>query len=167
MAKTPAPPFKFLLYHPAHLIACGFGSGLSRFAPGTVGTAFSWATYGLLRGWMPDDILFAAFLVAAFAIGVVACQITGRALGVIDHGSIVWDEIVPFWAVLLLTPEGYAWQLFAFLTFRVFDIVKPPPASYFDQQVKNGFGVMMDDLMAAGYSVLTLALVKSALDSLA
>lgn len=165
MAKNPAPPLKFLLQHPAHLIACGFGSGLSRFAPGTAGTAFSWASYALLRTWMPADEVFAAFLLAAFIIGILACQITGRSLGVVDHGAIVWDEIVPFWGILMLAPQTLPWQLLAFLAFRFFDIVKPPPANYFDEQVKNGFGVMMDDLMAAGYTVIAIAIAKSLFDA--
>lgn len=159
--RSPAPPVKFLLHHPAHLIACGFGSGLSRWAPGTAGTLFAWATYGFLRQWMPDDPGFAIFLLLAFAVGVTACQITGRALGVIDHGSIVWDEIVPFWFVLMLTPPEILWQLIAFLGFRFFDIVKPPPADFFDTRVKNGFGVMMDDAVAAGYTVLVIAALKA------
>jgi phosphatidylglycerophosphatase A len=163
--RTPAPPVKFLFHHPAHLIACGFGSGLSRWAPGTAGTLFAWITYGFLRQWMPEDLGFAIFLWLALAVGVAACQITGRALGVVDHGSIVWDEIVPFWAVLLFTPEGLLWQLGAFLWFRFYDIVKPYPASYFDTKVKNGFGVMMDDVVAAAYTVLTLAVAKAVLDS--
>ncbi len=165
MAKPPPPSIRFLLHHPAHLIACGFGSGLSRFAPGTVGTLFAWVTYGSMRAWMPEDAGFAVFLLIAFVLGVFACHITGRALGVVDHGSIVWDEIVPFWGVLMLTPAGFMWQLVAFLAFRFFDIVKPPPANYFDEQIKNGFGVMMDDLMAAGYTVLSLAILKALLDS--
>lgn len=166
MAKAPAPPTAFLFRHPAHLIACGFGSGLSPFAPGTAGTLFAWATYPLLRGFFPDDFAFAIFLLLAFTLGVTACHITGRALGVTDHGSIVWDEIVPFWAVLLLTPAGWLWQLAAFLWFRFYDIMKPAPANYFDEQVKNGFGVMMDDLVAAAYTVLTLALFKAIVESL-
>jgi phosphatidylglycerophosphatase A len=160
MAKAPAPPFAFLLRHPAHLIACGFGSGLAPVAPGTAGTLFAWLSYPLLRGLFPDDAAFAVLLLLGFVLGVTACQITGRALGVVDHGSIVWDEIVPFWAVLLLTPDSLTWQLAAFLWFRLYDIVKPPPADYFDRTVKNGFGVMMDDVVAAGYTVLTLALFK-------
>jgi phosphatidylglycerophosphatase A len=164
--KSPSPPISFLFRHPAHLVACGFGSGLSPFAAGTAGTLFAWATYPLLRGFFPGDFAFAIFLLLAFALGVTACQITGRALGVTDHGSIVWDEIVPFWAVLLLTPAGWLWQLAAFLWFRFYDIIKPPPARYFDEQVKNGFGVMMDDLIAAAYTVLTLALFKTAVESL-
>jgi phosphatidylglycerophosphatase A len=159
--RVPAPPVKFLLQHPAHLIACGFGSGLSPWAPGTAGTLFAWVTYGFLRQWLPDDMGFAIFLLLAFALGVAACQITGRALGVVDHGSIVWDEIVPFWAVLLFTPAGLLWQLAAFLAFRYFDIVKPPPANFFDTRVKNGFGVMMDDAVAAAYTVLVLAVLKA------
>jgi phosphatidylglycerophosphatase A len=166
MAKAPPPPVSFLLRHPAHLVACGFGSGLSPFAPGTVGTLFAWFSYPLLRSLFPADAAFAVFLLLAFALGVTACHITGRALGVVDHGSIVWDEIVPFWAVLLLTPAGLVWQLAAFLWFRFYDIVKPPPANWFDSQVKNGLGVMMDDVIAAGYTILTLALFKALVDRL-
>jgi phosphatidylglycerophosphatase A len=164
MAK--APPVSFLLRHPAHLVACGFGSGLSPFAPGTVGTLFAWASYPLLRTLFPADAAFAMFLLLAFVLGVTACHIAGRALGVIDHGSIVWDEIVPFWAVLLVTPAGPLWQLAAFLWFRFYDIVKPPPAHWFDSQVKNGLGVMMDDVIAGAYTVLTLALFKALVDRL-
>jgi phosphatidylglycerophosphatase A len=160
MAKSPAPPFSFLFRHPAHLIACGFGSGLSPIAPGTAGTLFAWLTYPFLRAYFIDDIWFAGFLVLAFALGITSSHLTGRSLGVADHGAIVWDEIVPFWAVLLLTPATLVWQLAAFIWFRFYDIVKPMPARYFDREVKNGFGVMMDDLVAAGYTVLTLALFK-------
>jgi phosphatidylglycerophosphatase A len=164
MAKAPAPPARFLLHHPAHLIACGFGSGLAPVAPGTFGTLFAWFSFPWVYHGMGSDAAFGLFLVAAFALGVWACDITGRALGVIDHGSIVWDEIVPFWAVLLFTPGGWLWQVGAFLWFRFYDIVKPYPASYFDQKVKSGFGVMMDDLVAAAYTVLTLAVLKSVFD---
>ncbi len=162
--KSTPPPLSFLLAHPAHFIACGCGSGLSSFAPGTAGTLFAWATYPLLRMAYPDDLNFAIFLAFMFVFGVWCCHLTGKHLGVVDHGSIVWDEIVPFWAVLLLAPPEILWQLAAFLGFRFFDIVKPPPANWFDNQVKNGFGVMMDDAVAAGYTVLTLALFKAALD---
>lgn len=161
MAKAPAPPFAFLLRHPAHLVACGFGSGLSPLAPGTAGTLFAWLTYPFLRSALPDDFAFVVFLALAFVLGVTACQITGRNLGVVDHGSIVWDEIVPFWAVLLMTPDTLMWQLAAFILFRFYDVTKPAPASYFDRQVKNGLGVMMDDVIAAAYTLLTLALYKA------
>lgn len=159
--KSPAPPWRFLFSHPAHFIACGLGSGLSPFASGTAGTLLAWALYPLLRPQFgSDDGGFAVFLLLAFAYGVLACDRTGRDLGVVDHGAIVWDEIVPFWAVLFMVPPGWLWQLAAFLWFRVFDIVKPPPANWFDAQVKNGFGVMMDDVVAAGYTLLVLAVIK-------
>jgi len=155
---TKPPSLRFLFSHPAHLIACGFGSGLSPIAPGTVGTLFAWLTFALFRPWLTDFELL-AWLVVGFVGGVLAAQRTGADLGVIDHGSIVWDEIVPFWLVLLFCPPGLLWQGAAFLLFRLFDIVKPQPARYFDEQVKNGFGVMCDDLIAAGYTILVLAVM--------
>ncbi|PKO84419.1 MAG: phosphatidylglycerophosphatase A [Betaproteobacteria bacterium HGW-Betaproteobacteria-11] len=162
--RIPGPPLRFLFQHPAHLVACGFGSGLSPFAPGTAGTLFAWATWPYLVAHFRGAGWLALFLLLAFAFGAVVCQITGRALGVVDHGAIVWDEIVPFWCVLLLTPAGLAWQLAAFLLFRFYDIAKPQPARWFDTEVKNGFGVMMDDLVAAGYTLFTLALAKMLLE---
>jgi len=162
--KSIAPPLSFLFAHPAHFVACGCGSGLSPFAPGTAGTLFAWITYPLLRVAYPEDFNFALFLAFMFVFGVWCCHVTGKHLGVVDHGSIVWDEIVPFWAVLLLTPDQIVWQLAAFLWFRFYDIVKPPPADFFDERVKSGFGVMMDDAVAAAYTVLTLAVFKAVLD---
>ena len=103
---------------------------------------------------------FLALLGAAYLAGIWIIDVAGRSLGDPDHGSIVWDEIVPFWLVLLLTPSGWLWQATAFALFRFFDIVKPQPARYFDHHVKNGFGVMADDLVAAGYTLLALALLK-------
>jgi phosphatidylglycerophosphatase A len=153
------PSLKFLVAHPAHFLALGCGSGLSQWAPGTVGTAFAWVSFGYFRPWFSDFGLLAA-LVAAYLLGIWVIEITGRALGNPDHGSIVWDEIVPFWLVLLLTPDTFYWQLSAFVLFRYFDITKPQPAHFFDQHVKNGFGVMADDLVAAGYTLLCLALLK-------
>ena len=165
MSKA-APPLtlSFMLRHPAHLIACGFGSGLSPWAPGSMGTLFAWATYAPLRGALVNDFAFALFLLLCFALGVTACHITGRALGVIDHGGIVWDEITPFWLVLLLTPSTLWWQLAAFICFRFYDIVKPAPADFFDRRIKNGFGVMMDDVVAAAYTLLTLAIIMALLE---
>lgn len=150
-----APSLRFLFAHPAHLIACGFGSGLSPFAPGTFGTLFAWLSYPVLRSYLADVELL-TFLAACSVIGIFAVQRTGRDLGAVDHGSIVWDEIVPFWLVLFFCPLGFAWQTAAFLAFRFFDIVKLPPARFFDERVKNGFGVMADDFVAGAYSVLVL-----------
>ena len=157
--RSKPPSLRFLFAHPAHLVACGFGSGLSPFAPGTFGTLFAWATFPLLRPWMSDFEML-AFLLVCFVGGVLAVHRTGADLGVVDHGSIVWDEVVPFWLVLLFCPPGLLWQGAAFLIFRLFDIVKPQPARFFDEKIKNGFGVMTDDLIAAFYSILVLAIAR-------
>jgi len=160
--RTPAPSWRFLFEHPAHFLACGLGSGLSPIAPGTAGTLFAWLSYPWLRSHFgePD---FLAFLLAAFLLGIYACGKTGRDLGVPDHGAMVWDEIVPFWLILLLCPSGQWWQFFAFLLFRGFDIFKPPPIRNLDRSLKNGLGVMLDDLLAAIYTLLLLALAKALL----
>lgn len=158
LKKSTPPAPGFLLRHPAHLLACGFGSGLSPLAPGTAGTLFALLTYPLLRPIF-DDFGFALFLLSGYFFGIAACHITGRALGEADHGSIVWDEIVPFWFVLFMAPASWWWWLAAFFLFRFFDIVKPPPANYFDR-IKNGFGVMTDDLCAALYAILCLAIAS-------
>ncbi len=154
-----APSLKFLFAHPAHFLACGCGSGLSPWAPGTFGTLFAWLTFPLFQPYFTDfQLLF--LLTAAYLGGIWLIDVAGRALGDPDHGSIVWDEIVPFWLILLLTPNTFLWQLAAFALFRYFDITKPQPARYFDQHVKNGFGVMADDLVAAAYTLLALSILK-------
>ena len=107
-----------------------------------------------------DGALLLAFLALCYVVGAFAVQRTGQDLGVTDHGSIVWDEIVPFWLVLFFCPVGLAWQALAFLLFRFFDITKPQPARFFDEKVKNGFGVMADDLVAGVYTVLALMLMQ-------
>ena len=155
------PGLRFLFAHPAHFLALGCGSGLAPVAPGTFGTLFAWGTFLLFRPFFSDFQLLFLFA-AAYLGGIWLIGVAGRALGNPDHGSIVWDEIVPFWLTLLLTPDAFFWQLAAFALFRAFDIVKPQPARYFDEKVKNGFGVMADDLVAAGYTLFVLALLKAA-----
>ena len=153
------PNLQFLLAHPAHFLALGCGSGLAPKAPGTFGTLFAWGSFLLFHPYFGDFQLLFLFA-AAYLAGIWFIDVTGRALGDPDHGSIVWDEVVPFWLILLMTPDTFLWQLAAFALFRYFDITKPQPARYFDQHVKNGFGVMADDLVAAGYTLLSLALLK-------
>lgn len=156
------PGWRFLFSHPAHLLSFGFGSGLARKAPGTFGTLVAFPLYWSLSHRM-SDAAFLLVLVLAFALGIWICGKTGRALGVADYGGIVWDEIVAFMLVLFFTPPGWQWSLLAFVLFRTFDIVKPPPIRYFDSNWHGGLGVMFDDLLAAGYALLCLALIKSVL----
>ena len=155
-SSRPAADFRFLRRHPAHLIAFGFGSGLAPRAPGTVGTLLGWPLFWLTAALSPTLSLQLALLGGTFLIGVWACGHTGRALGVADHGGMVWDEIVAFALVLVFTPSDWRWMALAFALFRLFDILKPWPIRLADARLKNGFGVMFDDLLAAGYAVAAL-----------
>ncbi|MCK6394853.1 phosphatidylglycerophosphatase A [Zoogloea sp.] len=152
------PNLRFLVSDPAHFIALGFGSGLMPKGPGTAGTLVGWLLFPFVRAPL-SDALFGGLLLASFLFGILACERTGRALGVADHGGIVWDEIVAIWLVLWLTPPTLAWQTTAVVLFRFFDIVKPPPIRWVDERTRGGLGVMFDDLLAAGYTLLVLALL--------
>jgi phosphatidylglycerophosphatase A len=155
-----APTWRFFFDSPWHFIALGAGSGMPRHAPGTWGTLLAWLLFLRLDRWL-DTIEWWLLVAALLAIGAVAADVTGRRLGVPDSGHIVIDEMVAFWIVLLLLPGGAAhggWLLVAaFVLFRFFDIVKPPPIRALDARLKNGFGVMADDLVAAFYTLLALA----------
>ncbi|WVH08825.1 MAG: Phosphatidylglycerophosphatase A [Fluviibacter phosphoraccumulans EoVTN8] len=161
-ALVERPTLRFMLAHPLHLFALGFGSGLSPYTPGTFGTLFAWASFRSLDIALPADI-FLLLIFLSFVLGIVAIEKTGTALGEIDHGGIVWDEIVPLWGVLWtlsqVMGDNLLWQGIAFALFRLYDIKKPWPASYYDQRVKNGYGVMMDDVIAGLYTLLTLAVL--------
>ena len=149
----------FLTRHPAHFIALGFGAGLVPVAPGTAGTLVAYPIFFLLFGALA---LWAQLAVVAtlFALGVWACAVTGRNLGVVDHGAIVWDEVVAMLLVLVFTPFGWAWYGIAFAIFRAMDILKPFPIRLADRKIKNGFGVMFDDLLAAIYSIAILLILE-------
>ncbi len=155
------PSAHFVASHPAHMIAFGFGSGLVPVAPGTAGTLVAWAIGWYLGASFAPPVIVAV-AGAGFIAGVWACEVTGRRLGVPDHGAMVWDEIVAFLLVLAIVPTSFAWQAAAFVLFRFFDILKPPPIRWFERRYHGGFGVMFDDLLAAGYTVLVLAVLKRA-----
>ncbi len=162
-ARAPdRPSWRFVVSHPAHAIALLAGVGLIPIAPGTFGTLGAlplhlWAAAHLTA------YLHLAGIAALFAIGIWAAGRTSRDLGVADHGGIVWDETVAFLLVLFFTPPHPVWLVLAFVLFRFFDICKPPPIRYFDRSLKGGFGVMFDDLLAAGYTLLCLAIVRALL----
>jgi len=151
---------RFVLRHPAHFIAFSGGAGLAPFAPGTFGTLLALPIFWV-AGPRLDPVVYLAALAALFAMGVWACGVTGRALRQPDYGGMVWDETVAFLLVLFFTPVHGYWQAFAFLLFRFFDIVKPPPIRYYERVFKGGWGVMIDDVMAAFYTLLVLALVRA------
>ncbi|SNT00168.1 phosphatidylglycerophosphatase A [Noviherbaspirillum humi] len=159
------PGAAFMLSHPAHILAQGFGSGLSPVMPGTVGTLFAWLCFDVLTQRWPHVFTAGAWgiiIAAGFLVGIWACHQTGRDLGIADHGSMVWDEIIAFWLVLLvLMPAPPATQVWAFLWFRFFDMVKPPPIRQADRRFKGGFGVMLDDLVAAFFTLLVFAVWRA------
>ena len=158
-AEVSSLSVRFALSHPAHLFAVGFGAGLVPAAPGTAGTLLAWPIGWLLAGWLsPVPMLLIVALL--FLVGVWACQLTGRDLGSADDGAMVWDEIVAFLLILAIVPREILWQGAAFVLFRAFDIAKPPPIRHFERRYRGGFGVMFDDLIAAGLTLLVLALAK-------
>jgi len=161
-AAAVAIDLRFLASDPAYLVALGFGAGLSPVMPGTAGTLFAWASFIVLSATWPGlftPFVWAVLVAGGFIYGISACQKTGVALNSPDHGCMVWDEIVAFWLVLMFVmPADLLTQLAAFLLFRFFDMVKPPPIRYFDQHIKGGIGVMFDDIVAAFFALLVLAL---------
>lgn len=156
------PKAGFVFSHPAHFIALGFGAGLSPVAPGTAGTLLAFPLWWVIGGGY-DPLVLLAILGFLFGVGVWACELTGRHLGVSDHGAMCWDEVVAFLLVLAIAPEDPWWQAAAFFLFRAFDVVKPPPIRQLEMRMKGGFGVMFDDILAAGYTLLVLAAVKRVL----
>lgn len=159
---------RFMLRHPAHLIALGFGSGLSPIAPGTVGTLWAWLAFLVMQPHL-SDLQWALLLGVGTLVGWWACTLTARHLSTADPGAIVWDEVIAFWAVLwLVMPAGWWGQLGAFVLFRVFDAVKPGPVAWADALFKGkrgapvgwgqGFGILFDDLIAALCTLLVIAL---------
>ena len=159
---------RFMLGHPARWIALGFGSGLSPKAPGTVGTLWAWVSWLVLSPWL-GAAQWAALLLVGTAVGWWACTRTAQHLGVADPGAIVWDEVLAFWLVLwLVMPAGWWMQLAAFALFRFFDAAKPGPVGWADRLFKlrpgqrigwaQGFGILFDDFVAAGCTLLVLAL---------
>jgi phosphatidylglycerophosphatase A len=162
------PSWRFMLAHPAHAIALGFGSGLSPVAPGTVGTLWAWVAFAVLQPHL-GPLQWAALLGASALIGWWACTLTARHMAVTDPGAIVWDEILAFWIILwLVTPAGWSAQLWAFVLFRYFDAAKPGPVAWADALFKGrrgqpvgwaqGFGILFDDLIAALCTLLVIAL---------
>lgn len=170
------PSVRFMLAHPAHWLALGFGSGLSRIAPGTAGTLWAWVSFLALTPWM-NDARWALLIGISLPLGWWASTVTARDMGVLDPGSIVWDEVVAFWLVLwLVMPTGLVGQVMAFGLFRFFDAVKPGPVGWADALYhhldpttdpaawrKAGFGIMLDDLVAAGCTVLVIAVWRFAI----
>jgi phosphatidylglycerophosphatase A len=169
---APVPPARvgarFLLSHPAHWVALGFGSGLAPRAPGTVGTLWAWVAFLVLDPWLGQTGWLIVLPLSA-VLGTWACTRTAQHLGQADPGAIVWDEVLGFWLVLwVLMPAPLWMQALAFGLFRAFDAIKRGPVGWADRRFKRrrgeaigwrqGFGILFDDLVAALMTLLVLAL---------
>lgn len=166
LAPRSKPGWRFMLSHPAHTVALGFGAGLSPVAPGTAGTLAAWIVFSLLQPIAP--LPWSLVLVGSALLGGWACTVTARHLALADPGAIVWDEVLGFWLVLwLVTPSGFWAQCIAFVLFRFFDAAKPGPVAWADQLWKTkrtapigwaqGWGILFDDLVAALCTLLVIA----------
>jgi phosphatidylglycerophosphatase A len=145
-----------LFSSPSHFLALGFGAGLAPVAPGTLGTLVAWPLFCVIEP-RTQPLTFLAIIAAMYVFGIAICERTGRDFGVEDHKAIVWDEIVAFLLVLFFTPRGWVWQVLAFGLFRLYDALKPGPIRYIEGRFRGGFGVMIDDLAAALFTLLTLS----------
>jgi phosphatidylglycerophosphatase A len=147
----------------AYWLAIGFGTGLVPRAPGTAGTLLAvplaWGLMQLPWSWQLGLTL------AAVALGVPICREGASRLGHHDPGAVVWDEIAGFFVLALVIPEGVFWLALGFLFFRVFDIVKPWPIRDLDHRLHGGAGIMLDDLLAAGYAAVCLMLLSRLADA--
>lgn len=147
-----------ILRQPVHLIAFGFGSGLSPYAPGTFGTLVGVPFVLLVAPWGLTAQL--AFVLAAFLLGIHVCGESARRLGVHDHGGIVWDEVTGYAITMLAAPPEPIWLAAGFALFRFFDIVKPWPIREADHSLRGGLGIMLDDVLAAIYAGAVLYLMQ-------
>lgn len=145
---------KFLLKHPSHFIALGFGVGLSKRAPGTLGTLIGIPLYLFIFSYSFATQILLAFL---FTIGgIFICDQTARALKLKDPSAIVWDEISAFFLMLIIArPALNIFLIFElFVLFRIFDILKPFPISFIDKHISGGLGIMLDDYLAAFFGLM-------------
>jgi phosphatidylglycerophosphatase A len=164
-AIAPAPTrldARFMWSHPLHAISLGAGCGLSPVMPGTMGTLFAWLAFTLLNRYL-NAVEWGLLIALVFFVGLVATDFTSRTLRLADTRLIVWDQIVAFWVVLLMvTPASFSAQFAAFVLFRFFDMVTPPPIDFYDRQLRGGMGIMVDDMIAAFFTLLVIALWRSA-----
>jgi len=159
--KLERVPASGLLDWMAIFLATGFGSGYSPIAPGTMGTAVAIPIYLLLEFHLQLGLFaYIAVVVLITALGCVVAQRAGRHFGAADAGQIVIDEIAGFLIGMTAAPPRWQSLMIGFVLFRLFDIVKPWPARYFDRRVANGFGVVMDDVAAGLYMLLVMLLLN-------
>lgn len=145
-----------ILSDPILFLAFGFGSGLSKKAPGTMGTAAAIPLYLLFtQAGMP---VYGLMTITVTLAGIPICGLAAEKLGEHDYGGIVWDEIAGYLITMWLVPFTWQTAIAGFILFRIFDIVKPWPIKWVDRKVTGGFGIMFDDVLAAVFAGAILLL---------
>jgi len=143
--------------NPIHFITFGFGSGAMPYAPGTFGTLMTIPFYLLIKDLPP--IYYAVFLVLITALGIWLCGKTCREIGVHDHPGTVFDEFVGFFVTMFAAPAGWIWIVVGFILFRIFDIWKPQPIQWLDENIHGGLGVVLDDVVAGLVAMIMLHII--------
>jgi len=145
---------KEILKNPVHLLAFGLGSGLSPYAPGTMGTLVAIPLF-VAMAQLPV-IIYGLIVLVFIGVGIGLCGRTARDLKVPDHPGIVWDEITGYLITMFMLPAGWQEIIAGFLLFRLFDIWKPFPIRWLDRHVKGGTGIMLDDVLAGLFAFIIL-----------
>jgi phosphatidylglycerophosphatase A len=153
------PTFKQLCANPIQMLAFGFGSGLAKKAPGTMGTLSAVPMYYYLSQYFADYYLLV--LIVVVVSGFWICGKAAEDIGVHDHGGIVWDEIAGYLLTMYWVSFSWTNVLLGFVFFRLFDILKPWPINWADKQVEGGIGIMLDDLIAALMAAACLYVVTT------
>lgn len=151
---------KIDLKQPLHFFALGFGSGLLKPAPGTWGSLAGVILSIALWTFTESTTFFIFLSLASFWWGIHLCQKMSDHLGKHDDSRIVWDEIAAIFLIFSFMPQhDYFYYLLTFAGFRLFDIVKPFPIRHIDAHLTGGLGIMLDDTLAAIYTLLSLYLI--------
>ena len=148
---------KQILSTPVLFLAFGFGSGLAKKMPGTMGTVAAVPVY--LVFIQADFWIYSILTLFVNIVGIWICGKAADLLGEHDFGGIVWDEIAGFLITMWFVPFSWAAVILGFALFRFFDILKPWPIKWVDKQIEGGFGIMFDDVLAGIFAGVVLLLL--------
>jgi len=174
MKSAGRPSFTWMLGSVHRVFGIGFGSGLAPVAPGTAGTLLAWGLFLILNAVLSTTAIVVLLCIGSL-YGLWSCGQCSHDLNRPDDGAIVWDEVIAFGWILFFIGSSNLWvQAIAFLIFRFFDAAKPWPINRVDQHfkrnwlhqervnpsqiIKYGFGIMIDDLIAALFTILMVNL---------
>ena len=151
----------FILKNTHHIIALGFGTGLYKKAPGTLGTLVAIPLFLAIN---KVDISFQLlFAVMVFILGIWSSNVVSNSLKLKDPSCIVIDEIAAFLFLLILINPNVYQLIYVFILFRLFDIWKPYPISWLEKNYSGGFGIMIDDIAAALMALIIYLITDYAL----